>query len=626
MTLDRSVLATRGAFLHERIASTAGGSQPAADTAELYGVETLAPYGDGWSRPDDETVPSWTATVARLCTAVTDESVAPMDTGEPFEPVVRRMAAWARDELPPAATAALSEQATRDLTVHLIERLATLAGQPLHVDYHTFLAGEPPSGRPSEESASPDELSADSTAQYDAYLTALEDGRIERFFEEFAVLGRLLAERISQWQTNVQLLSERVAADESALADLLGTDTLGPVRGVDPGSGDSHHGGQTVTVVRFDGGTVVYKPRSVAPEAALGSYLDRLTAAMPQLGPLATPEVLDQDGYGWMERVEPEAFETADAVSDYYEQAGVMSWLLSTVRTTDLHYENLIATRESPAVVDAETVLSPDPPGESSQLPDLQVRSHAIYSSPLRSALVPYNTDQTQVDRSGLGMSEPDTESMPSLEWTNLGTDALDVSYEYGQVVPEENVPRLDGEPAPPWLFSEDVLAGFERAQTATMTAREEVAAAMRATLADVDTRIVPRFSITYAATLATLSNPEYLRDGFTHELKLVETLLDQWSNCTFSGADELQRQVVTAERDAMLRRDIPRFATPSDGTAVSVAGEQLGPDVQERAGLAVAQDQLSALSAAEAARQRGMFRASVTNTALGAPVNGGGA
>lgn len=610
MTLDRSKLATRGTFLHERIAHPESGGTPTAEVTELYGVESLEPYDTEWEHPGGDRLPEWCEKLSALAEWLCESARAPRvaTDDQPFGAVVGRMAEWAWEGI---SLSGLTEQARCDLTRHLIDRLVTLAGQPLHVDYHAYVGEDVL-------------LSSDSSERYEEYVDELLAGRIEAVFETYAVMGRLLVERIEQWRANARRLCERARHDEAAIASLVGVEEVGRIRRIDPGSGDSHDGGQTVTIVSFEAGDVVYKPRSVRPEAALGSFLDQVTEGLDGVGPFRTPAVRERDGYGWMEHVTQGAFPSMESVGSYYEEAGALAWLLSVVRATDLHYENIIAARQSPAVVDAETVLSPEPPGSPDRMPDERVRGDEIQSGPLRSALVPYYTETARMNRSGMGMISPANEKAPTLQWEHLGTDAIDVSYDRAKIVPADNYPAVDGEPVAPWLFGGELIAGFERAQRATEAATETIRELLAETLSGIETRIVPRQSLLYGVTLATLTNPGYLRDGVTHELKLVETLLERWEDCTFSAATGLQRAVVTAERDAMLRRDLPRFTTPSDGTAVTVAGTLVGEDIQHRDGLSIALERLTDSTHSDAARQRGLFRASLTNTALGAPVREG--
>jgi hypothetical protein len=97
-------------------------------------------------------------------------------------------------------------------------------------------------------------------------------------------------------------LAHRFAADRPALGQLLRAPP-GELTEVEGGAGDSHHGGQSVAILRCAAGLVVYKPRSVQVDAVLARFLDRLLASEPAEGRIKVPQVLTQQDthgpYGW---------------------------------------------------------------------------------------------------------------------------------------------------------------------------------------------------------------------------------------------------------------------------------------------------------------------------------------
>lgn len=155
-------------------------------------------------------------------------------------------------------------------------------------------------------------------------------------------------------------LLQRVADDRSALADAFtsGRD-LGTLTDVRLGQSDPHNGRRTVALLRFaNGPTIVYKPRSVAMEAAFARLTDWVAARDEELAPRA-PFALERLGYGYCEYVRHRPCSHLEDVERFYCRLGALARLLAEVRATDCHPGNVVAEVDRPVLVDAETLLHP---------------------------------------------------------------------------------------------------------------------------------------------------------------------------------------------------------------------------------------------------------------------------
>jgi len=191
----------------------------------------------------------------------------------------------------------------------------------------------------------------------------------------------------------------RLAEDRAILAELIGGGTAtprvtGPVRKVAFGQGDSHRGGLTVTRVDFEHGTVMYKPRRSAIDAALAALVDEVFDSFPDAPApgrrIRVPRVADRGEYGWSEYIEHRYCADEAELADFYRGIGHWLALLRLVGGTDMHAENLIAAGPAPVIVDAETLFdfpAPFPPSEFGQAVD--VAAAAIRRTVLRTGLLP---------------------------------------------------------------------------------------------------------------------------------------------------------------------------------------------------------------------------------------------
>src|SRR5262249_45557074 len=156
------------------------------------------------------------------------------------------------------------------------------------------------------------------------------------------------------------------------------------------GSGDSHRGGHTVAIVGCSAGRVVYKPRSVAVDAALATLLTRLLPDEPPATRIRVPEVVCRDGYGWAAYGEHRYCTDEMELRTFYRCLGQWLAVMRLLGGSDLHAENLVAAGPVPVVVDCETLFTPQPARRPSGYGLAADRAaHLVSGSVLRSGLLP---------------------------------------------------------------------------------------------------------------------------------------------------------------------------------------------------------------------------------------------
>ena|GEM_PF-2536208 len=613
MALSTETIATRGSFLNERVdlfytEDNLGHTRNDTVVEYLY-TDEVDPYLNVEEWPTGEPLPEWVAQLSTACESLSQKTEK-ISTTRPFSTVVEQFTSWGVGEVFSGHTTPVAETAVDDFRDELKTQITTILAQPLHVDYCRFVGVEPETRQ----------QLTDSTEHREAYATAFCSKRYETFFEEFSVAGRLLVELVRQWRTNTRQLLTRVLDDRERIVALTSSDDPFPVVGVSRDAGDRHGGGKTVTDLSLDHGRVVYKPRSVGAEQAFSTFVQSLSDKVEQFTIPAT-SVVDREKYGWMEYISYNQFENLGSVEQYYEQAGELAWIATLLGATDLHSENVIATVDGPAVVDAETMLMAPTDQSVDGTEGMAVRSAVVDNSVLGCSLVPFYTSGEHSDRSGYGAVFSTESKRPALRWTNVGVDAIDARYESGLFTPEENFPCLDGDAAPPWLFERELLLGFERTQRACRENARAVRDSVVDSFSGTELRVLPRQSLLYQLLLDTLSNPEYLRDGGKYELKIVDELRDRWDECAFSSQNVDCRSIVAAERDALLRRDIPRFTVECDARSLKLGDTVVAESVYPRTPIDSTINRVERLLNRNLEHQRGLFAVTVSDTSLPQPI-----
>ncbi|MDQ1738871.1 MAG: hypothetical protein QOE53_523, partial [Pseudonocardiales bacterium] len=187
-------------------------------------------------------------------------------------------------------------------------------------------------------------------------------------------------------------LARRFAADRAAIGAFLGNPG-GELTAVSFGQGDSHRAGRSVAQLSLEDGALIYKPRSLAVDAALDRFLEEVfdpPGGVHHRDRIRVPRVLVREGYGWSEFVEHRYCRTPEELHSYYTGIGHWLALARLFGTTDLHAENLIAAGPRPVIVDCETLFTPWLRLASMGMGDATDRAlQRLYSTVLLSGLLP---------------------------------------------------------------------------------------------------------------------------------------------------------------------------------------------------------------------------------------------
>jgi type 2 lantibiotic biosynthesis protein LanM len=209
---------------------------------------------------------------------------------------------------------------------------------------------------------------------------------------------------------------------------------------------DRHDQGRSVAVLTFDSGLkLVYKPRDIGIE----DWYFRTLTWLNDIGtplPFQSLRVLRQPAYGWMQFISHQRCRSKRELCQYYRNAGALLCLLDVLRAEDCHFQNLIASVEYPVLVDAETLFQP-------RLSDSEVASIA------RTGMIPhwkFGPRGQAYDVSALGFVASRSTHFRIPIW-----DATGIRYDFGELMPEDNVPFPPQDSATPESHVEEMASGF---------------------------------------------------------------------------------------------------------------------------------------------------------------------
>ncbi|GAA0690834.1 hypothetical protein GCM10010193_51520 [Kitasatospora atroaurantiaca] len=406
-------------------------------------------------------------------------------------------------------------------------------------------------------------------------LDASQEGWLARL-ERLPALAYLVGIAALQWQRITTELFARLAADRALLVERMwGGADPGALAEVHGDAGDRHAGGRSVALLRFEGGQgVVYKPKDMRHGTAYMDLVRRLNAAgLPLDLPVRTVLVRSDRGddghaaslatdceteYGWEELVPHTPAADRGGFARFYRRLGMTIRLVQLLEGRDLWADNLLADGEYPVLTDLECLLYPRvqaPPvlsaGQHRLLDDLEAT--VVRTAMAFQAWTPAK-DQAALD---------------------IGCLSRVGSLEVAPGVPALPLPPYrpvhDGQPADPWEYTAEVVAGYREMQAVLYGLREELASpdGPLAAFRGIWVRYIWRHTWDGYKIIRASTSPLALDDGATRETVIAGALLGAVTARAGDPSRGDLLEVVLAELDSYRTLDIPFFRSLTTSSSV---------------------------------------------------------
>ncbi|PZO50565.1 MAG: type 2 lantipeptide synthetase LanM [Phormidesmis priestleyi] len=527
---------------------------------------------------DRQNLPAWTKTLKAVLEAIAsdpldalEKSLAqakyPLDSKEPlpFEELFLSFIEIARQKLTAQSGSTyflLSAQSHATLERFLLQSLTSLCSQAMGENFLVF--------RIYEQSSLIRQIGqlggCHSTEQYDKFIKQMLAGELLGFFQEYAVLARLVATVTDFWVNNLCEFLQRLDSDWSNIqATFQGNTELGQVVAIQLGLSDSHQNGRSVIKISFASGLkLIYKPKDLGLEEAYFQLVAWLNEnGIPQH--LKVLQLLNCSDYGWVEYVEHSPCPDEPAVARYYQRSGMLLCLLYSLSGTDFHRENIIACGEQPVPIDLEMLMSAVARQEESPYANTNASSLAferLNYSVLNTLFLPsweLGRDGGAYDMSGLGGSGNQQTHFRKLVWRSINTDGMVLRHEDVKTTSCSNTVILNGVQVSPSDYVRELVEGFHQMYQFLMAHKETFLAANSPLVAFAHQRVRSIFRATqvYASLIKETLQPKLLRDGVERSIALdiLSRSLLKYEKKPNSW------QIIAAEQQALIHLDIPLFS-----------------------------------------------------------------
>lgn len=455
----------------------------------------------------------------------------------------------------------LSEAAHDALQHDLLRRLSELCASTLYEGFTLFqMLQQPlitvlalPSG------------TIGSHINYDAYIAEMCGGGLRDYFINRPVLARLLANITKQWIDVTAELIMRLDRDLAKISRVFHSGVNpGSVTNIDCALSDPHNGGRTVFILTFSNGLkLVYKPKDLGLD---GAWYDLLCWLDAREAPISTkaPTVLQRQGYGWVDWIEPTSCANETNAKRFFHSAGSTLCLLYLLQGSDFHFENIIASGDQPVLVDLETLMHPwlaDSFPITGPKAALSTASKRLQDSVLATGYLPNWAVVPGGRIVGVGgLSPMDLQEFKRWRFQDINTDSMKLEKVSEQIKKKVHLPSLNGEQLSSAVHCDEIVAGFEIMYKFLLKHRSELTdqAGPLEKFKEKIVRVVLRPTQLYSLLLRRSLENQNLSDGADWSLHF--DFLSRFSNW---GDDEGRYQLIQkAEREALANLDIPFFTT----------------------------------------------------------------
>jgi type 2 lantibiotic biosynthesis protein LanM len=504
-----------------------------------------------------------------------------------------RAARSALDRVCPDAFSQFAGPAQQALERQLLKELAVFGERTVFELFRQVTSETPTSSASSEAQVREDR-------KYREFVRSMLDDGLTALFVAYPVLARVTARLMEKWVESTSDLSRRLEADRPEIVrHFAGGVDLGAVASIAPALSDPHNGRRRVAALTFDSGLrLIYKPRTVGVEKALSDFLEWTNVQGVQ--PQRVLKVIERTAYGWVEFAEHEAFTGIDEVRRYYRQAGSLAAIAHLLGATDLHMENVVATRRGPVLVDPESILQPGRPRAQDPRPGSGVKPPAGPPC-VATGLITFaegGADGGRYETGGLRGTGLRGTARARRVWKGIRSDALHFKDEHEFQAPSANRVVLDGVVQRLEDYQDELIEGFTSAYRQLAAKAGEVTApgGPLAGFAGRQVRILFRPTNQYAVVQDVLAAPKYQASGVTRtygfDALARPFALDQTRPVAWPLA--------IAEREALERLDIPHFTVGADDIVLRAGDRVIGDRFFARPGLDVARERVLGMSEAD--------------------------
>lgn len=442
-------------------------------------------------------------------------------------------------------------------------------------------------------------ISKDNEKRFEEFLksTFFSKESFLKLFEEYPVATRVATVRTMYLKKNFCKILQNIENDHKEIKKFLMIDFLN-LTNIKLSTGDSHHQGNSVSILQFQDKKLVYKPKNLKICKSFEKFIDWYTNSS-ELLPISIPKGIYKDEYTYNEFIIPKFCQNEKEVENFYIRYGYLIALCYLLNLNDLHLENIIAHGEYPVIIDIETCFQAS----------VEMENNSIYVDLLRylevdsvsnSFLLPKQISvgsDDDIELSALSGREVKL-SKTFLAPTEVNTDKFHYENVPGYFAGADNIPKLsDNEEVEVKKYRLKILEGFDDFISFIMKNKNECLDILEV-FRGQEIRLLTKGTEKYASMIRYASHPNY-----NSEMKYRERLMmNLWAY------PYLDKRIIKSEVNDLLFNDIPIFYSYTDSKNLIDSNGNVYKDFHKLSGFELSINKIKGLTEKEIRLQRNII------------------
>lgn len=310
--------------------------------------------------------------------------------------------------------------------------------------------------------------------------------------------------------------------------------------------GDTHNQGKSVSIISFDDGNkLIYKPRSVKGEMGYATLVNELNENFGT--DFHVYKVLDFENYGFISFIkEDESFMDMG-------KAGEIACLMYLLNATDMHYSNILWSKEGPIPIDLETLFHV--PRIKTGLSESPKSAYAFMENSVYSTGVlpiQLGKHQNSVDVGFAGVRKENNEG-PIKPITIVDGFSKDISVKWAELQEVAVSSYKKEEEAYIFEKCDSIIKGFTSMYRKVLKNKELFREIVEKAFEGAILRYIHNMTYRYEQILRSMSSPQAARD-----ISICHALLSRVAILSISSNPE----IILSECRQLWRGDVPYFST----------------------------------------------------------------
>lgn len=340
--------------------------------------------------------------------------------------------------------------------------------------------------------------------------------------------------------------------------EILHFSEFGKLISIHMGQGDTHNGGKSVVRLHFEHGTIYYKPRSLAMENKYSELQKWIKMNNPNYIGIDTCQAWDYDKFGITERIDNIECKSENDISAYYYKIGELLCLLYTLNSKDFHCENIIAKKDSPILIDLETLLHTSVEGKEEDnlvfFISKKIQESVIGTS-LLPTLLPNEQTEEAIEVGGIGTGKKQRSPFKTQIIEQMNSDEINIKFVNKELPPALNYPKYKGQIVGCSEYLSIIREGFSHLYTWICENKDSYWAEVQLLFGNMNCRAICKNTNIYTQLLETGYHPDLLHNSWDRKIyfcRLGLLLLEK--------EDAYALKVYKSEYEDLMNGDIPIF------------------------------------------------------------------